>query len=88
MASSKKSIRDIVSPVDLMMVVGLLRRVFRRNEDISNFLKKIDEPHELDRLYQALAVLIGLVDGKDPDVEEDVDTVEGGGNPVANKLKR
>lgn len=73
--ASKKTIRQIVSPMDLMLVVGILQRIFRRNEEVSEFLYKLDEPHEIDRLYGALEVLIGLV--KD-DKDVDDDTVEGG----------
>lgn len=57
----KKTIREIVSPMDLMLVVGILQRVFRRNEDVSKFLQKIDEPAELEKLYAALETLIGFV---------------------------
>jgi hypothetical protein len=57
----KKTIREVVSPMDLLMVVANLQRIFRRNEDISKFLAKIDEPEELNKLYAALETLIGFV---------------------------
>lgn len=66
-----KNVRDVVSQTDLIMVVGILKRVFRRNQDITDFLNKVDDQEELDRLYEALGVLIGLVEDEDkPEVEE------------------
>lgn len=67
-----KNVRDVVSQTDLIMVVGILKRVFRRNQDITDFLNKVDDQEELDRLYEALGVLIGLVeDDDDKPVEEE-----------------
>lgn len=55
-------VRDVLSPMDLLFVVGILKRFLGRNTDIRKFLEKIDEPQELEKLYDAIGTLVSLVD--------------------------
>lgn len=59
---TKRSVRDALSPMDLLIVVSLLKRLLGKNADIREFLEKIDEPEELQKLYDAVAVFVELVD--------------------------
>lgn len=72
MALSKAKLRKILSPTDLLIVVMLLKRFLGKNKDIIKFLNKIDEPSELERLYEAILTVVNIVE----DVEDDEKVAE------------
>ena len=70
MAISKAKLRKVLSPSDLLIVVMLLKRFLGKNKDISTFLEKIDEPAELEKLYDAVLTLVNLIEKVEEDDEE------------------
>lgn len=61
----KTAVRKIVAPEDVFLIIYLVKRfVGTNNKDINKFLQRIDEPQELDKLYNALQVFVDFIEGK------------------------
>lgn len=58
----KKSLREVLAPEEVLLIVMLVKRFLGKNSDIRAFLEKIDEPAEMNELYDALEVFVGLID--------------------------
>lgn len=76
MALSKAKLRRILQPADLVVVVLVLKRFLGKDKGIMAFLNKIDDPAEIDKLYDAILTLVNLVEKtEEPAVVEEVEEV-------------
>lgn len=64
-AVGRTAIRKIIAPEDVFLIVYLVKKIFgTKNNDVIKFLQRIDEPSELDKLYNALQVFVDFIENK------------------------